>query len=170
MAPDQRSLPLSTVKRKHKDYLCTSEELEVAEVEAGFAPVEFPVVNISTGKFSPIASKSLSDDIHHIFRIILKAVTELSSKIDRLIAVCERLAMGVSERRIEDTDIDAITFPLRTHDELRSLETTLENKKFRDHFLASQALSDVTVSSLFALLRTLLYCWYVINLSHNLTR
>ncbi|VDP46063.1 unnamed protein product [Schistosoma margrebowiei] len=115
-----------TVKRKHKDYLCTSEELEVAEVEAGFAPVEFSVVNISTGTFPPIAS--LSDDIHHMFRIILKAVTELSSKIDRLIAVCERLAMGVSERRMDDTDSDAITFPLRTHDELRSLETALEKK------------------------------------------
>ncbi|VDP78362.1 unnamed protein product [Schistosoma curassoni] len=47
-----------TVKRKLNDYLCTSEELEVAEVEAGFAPVEFPVVNISTGTFSPIASSS----------------------------------------------------------------------------------------------------------------
>ncbi|CAH8604381.1 unnamed protein product [Schistosoma guineensis] len=70
-----------------------------------------------------------------MFRNILKAVTELSSKMDRLIAVCERLAMGVSERRMEDTDSDAITFPLRTHDELRSLETALENKKFRDHFM-----------------------------------
>ncbi|VDP83188.1 unnamed protein product [Schistosoma mattheei] len=67
---------------------------------------------------------------------ILKAVTELSSKMDRLIAVCERLAMGVSERRMEDKDSDAITFPLRTHDELRSLETALENKKFRDHFVS----------------------------------
>ncbi|KAH9590629.1 hypothetical protein MS3_00003237 [Schistosoma haematobium] len=99
--------PKRTVKRKHKDYLCTSEELEVAEVEAGFAAVEIPVVNISTGTFSPIASSSkadlsspilrtstegdklLSDDIHHMFRNILKAVTELSSKMDRLIAVCE---------------------------------------------------------------------------------
>ncbi|VDP40926.1 unnamed protein product [Schistosoma margrebowiei] len=44
-----------TVKRKHKDYLCTSEELEVAEVEAGFAQVEFPVVNILTENLSPIA-------------------------------------------------------------------------------------------------------------------
>ncbi|CAH8563216.1 unnamed protein product [Schistosoma curassoni] len=36
--------------------------------------------------------------------------------------------------------------------------------------LASQALSDVTVSSLFALLRRLLYCWYITKLSHILTR
>ncbi|VDP18371.1 unnamed protein product [Schistosoma margrebowiei] len=65
---------------------------------------------------------------------ILKAVTELCSKMDRLIAVCERLAIGVIERPMEDKDSDAITFPLRTHDELRSLEAALENQKFRDHF------------------------------------
>ncbi|CAH8532400.1 unnamed protein product [Schistosoma curassoni] len=56
--PCDAEKPKRTVKRKLNDYLCTSEELEVAEVEAGFAPVEFPVVNISTGTFSPIASSS----------------------------------------------------------------------------------------------------------------
>ncbi|VDP08379.1 unnamed protein product [Schistosoma curassoni] len=53
--PCEAEKPKRTVKRKHKDYLCTSEELEVAEFEAGFAPVDFPVVNILTGNFSPIA-------------------------------------------------------------------------------------------------------------------
>ncbi|VDP56634.1 unnamed protein product [Schistosoma curassoni] len=169
--PCEAEKPKRTVKRKHKDYLCTSEELEVAEVEAGFAQVEFPVVNISTGFFSPIASSSskadlssppisrtstegdkpLSDDTHNMFRNIIKAVTELSSKMDRLIAVCERLAMGVSERRMEDKDSDAITFALRTHDELRSLETALENKKFRDHFISCNAtqLGSVNEISIF---------------------
>ncbi|VDO62456.1 unnamed protein product [Schistosoma margrebowiei] len=66
--------------------------------------------------------------------IILKAVTEISSKVDKVIAVCERLAMGVSDGHIEEKDSDAITFPLRTHDELRSLEAALENQKFWDHF------------------------------------
>ncbi|VDP71886.1 unnamed protein product [Schistosoma curassoni] len=56
--PCDAKKPKRTVKRKLSDYLCTSEELEVAEVEAGFAPVEFPVVNNSTGTFSPIASSS----------------------------------------------------------------------------------------------------------------
>ncbi|VDP32672.1 unnamed protein product [Schistosoma curassoni] len=165
--------PKRTVKRKNTDYLCTSEELEVAEFEAGFAPVEFPVFNILTGNFSPIArfvptyqfsysssskadvssppiprtstegDKPLSDDTNHMFRIILKAVTELSSMMDRLIAVCERLAMGVSERRMEEKDSDAITFPLRAHDELRSLEAALDNQKFRDHFIVQDAVHGV---------------------------
>ncbi|CAH8480376.1 unnamed protein product [Schistosoma haematobium] len=94
-----------------------------------------PLVSSVFVRTSTEGDKPLSGDIHHMFRNILKAVTELSSKMDRLIAVCERLVMGVSERRMEDTDSDAITFPLRTHDELRSLETALENKKFRDHFM-----------------------------------
>ncbi|VDO87254.1 unnamed protein product [Schistosoma curassoni] len=45
------------VKRKFNDYLCNFEELDVAEVEAGFALVDFPVVNISTGNFSLIAKQ-----------------------------------------------------------------------------------------------------------------
>ncbi|CAH8470672.1 unnamed protein product, partial [Schistosoma bovis] len=69
-----------------------------------------------------------------MFRIILRAVTELSSKMDKVIAVCERLAMGVSDRRMEEKDSGAITFPLRTHEELRSLEAASENRNFRDHF------------------------------------
>lgn len=42
------------VKRKMKNYLCTSEELEVTEMEAAYVAVEFPVANILTGDFSPI--------------------------------------------------------------------------------------------------------------------
>ncbi|VDP72184.1 unnamed protein product [Schistosoma curassoni] len=40
----------------------------------------------------------------------------------------ERLAMGVTDRRTEEMDSDAIHFPLRTHEELRSLEAALENQ------------------------------------------
>ncbi|VDP76335.1 unnamed protein product [Schistosoma curassoni] len=151
-----------TVKRKKTDYLCTSEELEVAEVEAGFAPVEFPVFNILTGNFSPIASSSskahvsspslprtsmevnkpLCNDTNQMLRTILKAVTELSSKVDKLIAVCERLAMGVTDRRTEEMDSDAIHSPLGTHEELRSLEAALENQKYRDHFKSCKRCLD----------------------------
>ncbi|CAH8437489.1 unnamed protein product, partial [Schistosoma curassoni] len=42
-------------KRKFNDYLCAFEELEV---EAGFAPLDFPVFNVLTGKFLPIANSS----------------------------------------------------------------------------------------------------------------
>ncbi|VDP84692.1 unnamed protein product [Schistosoma mattheei] len=121
-----------TVKRKNTGYLCTSEELEVAEVEAGFAPVEFPVVNILTGNFSPIAS--LCDDANKMLRTLLKSVSELSTKIDEMLFLYERLAMGVTDRRTEEMHSDAIHFPLRTHKELRSLEAALENQKYRDHF------------------------------------
>ncbi|CAH8645308.1 unnamed protein product [Schistosoma margrebowiei] len=153
--PCDAKKPKRTVTRKHNDYLCTSEELEVAEVEAGFAPVKFPVVNISTGTFSPIASSStadvsspplprtstevdkpLCDDTNKMLRTLLKSVSELSTKIDKLIFLCQRLAMGVIDRRTEEMDSDAIHFPLRTHEELRSLEAALENQKYRDHLVA----------------------------------
>ncbi|VDP86075.1 unnamed protein product [Schistosoma mattheei] len=114
--------------------------------------------------------KSLCDDTNKMLRTLLKSVSELSTKIDKILFLCERLAMGVIDRRTEEMDSDAIHFPLRTHEKLRSLEAALENQKYRDHFLASQALSDVTVSSLFALIRTLSYYWYITNLSHILTR
>ncbi|CAH8591518.1 unnamed protein product [Schistosoma bovis] len=55
--------PKRAAKRKLADYLCTSEELKVVEVEAGFAPVEFPVVKILSGTFSPIASSSSIPDV-----------------------------------------------------------------------------------------------------------
>ncbi|CAH8577708.1 unnamed protein product [Schistosoma intercalatum] len=153
--PCEAEKPKRTVKRKHKIYLCTSEELEVAEVEAGFAPVGFPVVNILTGTFSPIASSSkadvsslplprsstevdkpLCDDTNKMLRTLLKSVSELSTKIDKVLILCERLAMGVTDRRTEGMDSDAIHFPLRTHEELRSLEAALENQKYRDRFVA----------------------------------
>ncbi|VDP07290.1 unnamed protein product, partial [Schistosoma mattheei] len=41
---------------------------------------------------------------------------------------------SVSDRRTEQTDTTAIVFPLRTHQELRSLEAALDEQKFRDHF------------------------------------
>ncbi|CAH8473560.1 unnamed protein product [Schistosoma guineensis] len=110
-------------------------ELQLQLNYDGLSRIVAPLVSSVFVHTSTEGDKPLSGDIHHMFRNILKAVTELSSKMDRLIAVCERLAMGVSERRMEDTDSDAVTFPLRTHDELRSLETALENKKFLDHFM-----------------------------------
>ncbi|VDP79223.1 unnamed protein product [Schistosoma mattheei] len=119
----------------------TSEELEVAEVEAGFAPVEFPVVNISTGTFSPIAS--LCDDTNEMLRTLLKSVSELSTKIDKMLFLYERLAMGVTDRRTEEMDNDAKHFPLRTHEELRSLEAALENQKYRGHFVLCVHVSGV---------------------------
>ncbi|VDP73516.1 unnamed protein product [Schistosoma curassoni] len=148
--------PKRTAKRKNTDYLCTSEELEVAEVEAGFAPMEFPVVNILTGNFSPVAGSSskadvssqplprtstvvdkpLCDDTNKMLRTLLKSVSELSTKIDKILFLCERLAMGVTDRRTEELDSGAIHFPLRTHEELRSLEAALENQKYRDHFVS----------------------------------
>ncbi|VDO84598.1 unnamed protein product, partial [Schistosoma curassoni] len=153
--PCDAEKPKRTVKRKHKYYLCTSEELEVAEVEAGFALVEFPVVNISRGTFSPIASSSkadfsspailrtstegdkpLCDDTNRLLRTLLKSVSDLSTKIDKILFLCGRLAMGAIDRRTEEMDSDAIHFPLRTHEELRSLEAALENQKYRDHFVA----------------------------------
>ncbi|VDP82057.1 unnamed protein product [Schistosoma curassoni] len=54
--------------------------------------------------------------------------------MDKVIALCERLSMGVIDRRTEEMDTDAITLPLTTHEELRSVEAALDNKKFRDHF------------------------------------
>ncbi|VDP32779.1 unnamed protein product [Schistosoma curassoni] len=81
-------------------------------------------------------NKPLCDDTNQMLRIILKAVTGLSSKVDKVIAVCERLAMGAKDRRMKEKYSDGITFPLRTHDELRSLEAALENQKFRDHFVS----------------------------------
>ncbi|VDP23661.1 unnamed protein product [Schistosoma margrebowiei] len=48
-------------KRELNDNLFTSEELEVAEVEAGFTPVEFPVVNILTERFSPTAKTHIEE-------------------------------------------------------------------------------------------------------------
>ncbi|CAH8664080.1 unnamed protein product [Schistosoma margrebowiei] len=119
-----------------------------------FAPMEFPVVNISTGTFSPIASSSkadvssplprtstevdkpLCDDTNKMLRTLLKSVSELSTKIDKILFLCERLAMSVIDRRTEEMDSDTIHFPLRTHEELRSLEAALENQKYRDHFVA----------------------------------
>ncbi|VDP85554.1 unnamed protein product [Schistosoma mattheei] len=77
-----------------------------------------------------------------MLRTILKAVTELSSKVDKLIAVCGRLAMGVTDRRTEEMDSDAMNFPLRTHEELSSLEAALENKKYRDHFVSCKRCLD----------------------------
>lgn len=44
-----------TAKRTFKDYLCTTEEPEVVEIEAGCAPLDLLVVNVLTGKFSHIA-------------------------------------------------------------------------------------------------------------------
>ncbi|VDP73835.1 unnamed protein product [Schistosoma curassoni] len=157
--PCEAEKPKRTVKRKHKIYLCTSEELEV---EAGFAPVGFPVVNILTGTFSPIASSSskadvsspplprsstevdkpLCDDTNKMLRTLLKSVSELSTKIDKILILCERLAMGVTDRRTEGMDSDAIHFPLRTHEELRSLEAALENQKYRDHFVSCKRCLD----------------------------
>ncbi|CAI2736634.1 unnamed protein product [Schistosoma spindalis] len=152
--PCEAEKPKRAAKRKLCDYLCTSEELEVAEVEAGFAPVEFPVVNILTGRFSPIANsskaelssppvpctstavdKSLGGDIHKTLRMLLKAVGDLSRKMDKLITYNERLSMGVTDRRTEPVDTAAIAFPLRTHEDLRSLEAALDNIQFRDYFV-----------------------------------
>ncbi|VDO71174.1 unnamed protein product [Schistosoma curassoni] len=133
-------------KRKLADYLCTSEELKVVEVEAGFAPVEFPVVKILSGTFSPIASSSSIPDVWtppipststEVNKpMILKVVTELSSKMDKVIASNERLSVGVIHRRMDEMDTDAITFPIRTHENLRSLEAALDNRNSQDHFVA----------------------------------
>ncbi|CAH8288783.1 unnamed protein product [Schistosoma bovis] len=71
-----------------------------------------------------------------MLRTLLKSVSELSTKIDEMLFLYERLAMGVTDGRKEEMDSDAIHFPLRTHEELRSLEAALENRKYRDHFVA----------------------------------
>ncbi|VDP03125.1 unnamed protein product [Schistosoma curassoni] len=141
-------------KRPLGDHVCTSEELEVAEVEAGFASVEFPVVNILSGSFSPMASSSSKADLSSpplprtstevnkpslcddTSKMLMKSVCELSTKVDRMLASYERLAMGVVDRRTKEKDSDAITFHLRTHEGLHSLEAALENRKFRDHFVS----------------------------------
>ncbi|VDP78999.1 unnamed protein product [Schistosoma curassoni] len=51
--PREAEKPKRAAKRKFNDYLCAFEELEV---EAGFAPLDFPVFNVLTGKFLPIAN------------------------------------------------------------------------------------------------------------------
>ncbi|VDP19257.1 unnamed protein product [Schistosoma margrebowiei] len=126
---------LTTALGYNNNNLSRNNETQPCEAEKPkrFVPT-YQMSYSSSSKADLSSPPSLSDDINHMFTIILKAVTELSSKMDRLIAVCERLAMGVSERHMKDKDIDAINFPLRTHGELRSLERALENQKFRDHF------------------------------------
>ncbi|VDP67828.1 unnamed protein product [Schistosoma curassoni] len=117
------------------DYLCTSEELEVAEVEAGFAPVDFLVVNTLTGKRSPIEKKGCAVMTVKMLKMIMKAAAELSNKTDKLIAFNKRSSMGVMDRRTDQVDKSTIAFALRTHEELRSCEVGLDELKFRDQFL-----------------------------------
>ncbi|VDP59651.1 unnamed protein product [Schistosoma curassoni] len=63
------------------------------------------------------------------------AVTELSSRIDKLIALHVRLSMGVMDRCTEQVDNSTIAFLLRTREELRSFEIALDELKFRDKFV-----------------------------------
>lgn len=51
----RNSLIVRNAKWTFKDYLCTTEEPEVVEIEAGCAPLDLLVVNVLTAKFSHIA-------------------------------------------------------------------------------------------------------------------
>lgn len=68
--------------------------------------------------------------------MILKAVTEMSSKIDKLVAFNERSSMCVMDWRADQLDNPTIAFPLRTHEELRSFKVALDELKFRDQFVS----------------------------------
>ncbi|VDP03185.1 unnamed protein product [Schistosoma margrebowiei] len=73
-----------TVKRKNTDYLCTSEELEVAEVEAGFALVEFSIALTHLYKIARITL--LIDGLTHLDRNFQNSVadaTELRNTIQK---------------------------------------------------------------------------------------
>ncbi|VDP75455.1 unnamed protein product [Schistosoma curassoni] len=94
------------------------------------ADVSSPLRRTSTEVNKPVC-----DETNKMLRMLLKSVSELSTKMDKMLFLCERLAMGVTDRRTEEMDSDATHFPLRTHEELCSLEAALENQKFRDHFV-----------------------------------
>lgn len=76
-------------------------------MEAAYVPVGFPVFNILTGNFSPIANSSkievfspplpststaVNNPLHiGDTKMILKAICDLSSKMDKLIAYIRKL-------------------------------------------------------------------------------
>uniref|UniRef100_A0A5K4F4J6 DUF4806 domain-containing protein n=1 Tax=Schistosoma mansoni TaxID=6183 RepID=A0A5K4F4J6_SCHMA len=123
------------VKRKMNDYLCTSEELEVTKMEAACVPVDFPVVKILIKSFSPLANKRFHDNDSKTLKMILKAVTELSSKLNELTAYIKSSSMGAKDRCSDNIDTSSLAFLLKTPEELRTIETALEGHKFRYQFV-----------------------------------
>ncbi|VDP72689.1 unnamed protein product [Schistosoma curassoni] len=56
--------------------------------------------------------------------------------MDKLIALDERLSIGVMDRRTEQVDNSTIASPLRMHEELCSFEVALDELKFCDQLVA----------------------------------
>lgn len=56
--------------------------------------------------------------------------------MDKLIALDERLSIGVMDRRTEQVDNSTIASPLRMHEELCSFEVALDELKFCDQLVS----------------------------------
>lgn len=66
----------------------------------------------------------------------LEAVNELSNKFDKLTTYITCSSMGVKERHSDNVDISSRALPLKTPEEMRTLEVALKKRRFHDPFVS----------------------------------
>ncbi|CAH8290114.1 unnamed protein product [Schistosoma bovis] len=69
-------------------------------------------------------------------KMILKAINDLSDKVNKLTAYIECSYMRMEGRYGDSIDVSSFSFPLKTVEEMRTLEAALEGSKFREQFVA----------------------------------
>ncbi|CAH8290290.1 unnamed protein product [Schistosoma bovis] len=79
-------------------------------------------------------------------KMILKTISDLSDKVDRLTAYIKCSSMRMEGTYGDSIDVSSFSFPLKTVEEMRTLEAALEGSKFREQFVAR--LSEVICSDL----------------------
>ncbi|CAH8512831.1 unnamed protein product [Schistosoma mattheei] len=145
------TFPEGALKRK-EGFLYNSEDMDVAEMQAGNSHVQYPRFRLFDRVTSPIAnstpldtspstleSKHLDcalaaqfDRLYTMMQNISSAIIDLSKNVKLLLA-------KLSERENPhhfDCGLSSQQFPLSSEEELQMLDTDLQQKEMRDRFMA----------------------------------
>lgn len=68
--------------------------------------------------------------------MILKVISDLSNKTDKLTAFMKSSSMGVKDRNSDSIDTTSFASPLETPEEMRTYEAALDEHKFCDQFVS----------------------------------
>ncbi|VDP44912.1 unnamed protein product [Schistosoma mattheei] len=132
------TFPEGALKRK-EGFLYNSEDMDVAEMQAGNSHVQYPRFRFSTPldtSPSTLESKhldcALAAQLYTMMQNISSAIIDLSKNVKLLLA-------KLSERENPhhfDCGLSSQQFPLSSEEELQMLDTDLQQKEMRDRFMA----------------------------------